>query len=340
VNNQVVNQGAFFQISGKAFQMNYSGGNFNDVVVTRNDPTAAENLNIMPNPIEEGQRVVLTGHLTDSNQEDILTLVVDWDDGTPVEYHTDLGTAPFAIPHRYQDHGVYTVHLTWFDDHGEGNNTDMTVIVQNVPPTLSDLAVTSPIHVGDTATLSGTISDPGTHESFTLTVDWADGSDPETFTYPPGTTSFSQTHPYQKAGTFSINLALDDGADITTSSIPIVVLDAAAPSGGGVGDFLSSLATDAVFHQETGGATGPVSDARSNCGPAAGVSVPSAGSPSSAMVAATGFPEREGIAMMSPPQSRNEMSGTVFAGLTAAGLDGLFASDPLFQGGAFGSANG
>ena len=48
---------------------------------------------------------------------------------------------------------------------------------------------------GGTTTLSGTITDPGTLDSFSLEIDWGDGNT-ETIVYPAGTTGFSETHQY------------------------------------------------------------------------------------------------------------------------------------------------
>jgi len=74
------------------------------------------------------------------------------------------------------------------------------------PPTLSNVAVTTPINEGGTATLSGNINDSNAGDTFTLTVNWGDGSALQFFNYPAGTTSFSETHQY-----------LDDNPNVTSS---------------------------------------------------------------------------------------------------------------------------
>lgn len=65
-------------------------------------------------------------------------------------------------------------------------------------PSLGDLAVTTPIDENGTATLTGSLSDPD-GGGYILDVDWGDGSALETFTYPAGSTSFSETHQYLDA---------------------------------------------------------------------------------------------------------------------------------------------
>src|SRR6185295_4299429 len=104
----------------------------------------------------------------------------------------------------------------------------------NSPPVLSNVAVSSPINENDTATLSGSITDPDAGDAFTLTVDWGDGSQPQIFNYPAGTTSFIETHQYRDdnptatpSDNYTINLALGDGTGSDTDSTPITVNNAA-----------------------------------------------------------------------------------------------------------------
>jgi hypothetical protein len=85
-------------------------------------------------------------------------------------------------------------------------------------------------------TLAGNIIDPGTLDTFTLEVDWGDGT-VETFNYGAGTASFSETHRYlddSPTGTpndvrmIGLSLTDDDtGLDVDTTSLTITN---AAPS--------------------------------------------------------------------------------------------------------------
>ena len=231
-NNQPLTQGGSFTLNGLAFRMNYSGGDFNDVVITRNNPTAAEDLAIEPATINQGDSVTLTGHLTDADVGDVLTLVVDWGDGE-VNTYSDLGTDPFALPHQYAATGSYIVHATWFDDHGEGNDrylTDYPVTVNDVPPAVDGLTVTSPVNVGDTATLRGTVVNPA-QNPFTMQIDWGDGTREKTREYGPSKATFHKQHTYRQAGTFTISVTLYDAAESTTDTIDVVVQDGSAPAG-------------------------------------------------------------------------------------------------------------
>jgi hypothetical protein len=67
-----------------------------------------------------------------------------------------------------------------------------------VAPTLSNLSITPMILENGVATLTGTITDPGTLDDLTLTVDWGEGV-PEMFSFtntPGGTVNFTVTHQY------------------------------------------------------------------------------------------------------------------------------------------------
>jgi autotransporter-associated beta strand protein len=119
---------------GPQFRISYRGGtDGNDVVLTHiNTPTQAENLRLRPAVIHEGQATVLTGNLTDPDAGDVLVLAVDWGDDSRVEtFHP--GTDPFRLTHSYRNSGSYTVHLQWRDDHGEGDDQDLTVTVAAAP---------------------------------------------------------------------------------------------------------------------------------------------------------------------------------------------------------------
>jgi len=72
------------------------------------------------------------------------------------------------------------------------------VTVNNVAPVLGSLAATT-INENGATTLTGTITDPGTPDTFTLDVNWGDPLSPnnvQQVTFAAGTTSFTLTHQY------------------------------------------------------------------------------------------------------------------------------------------------
>jgi PKD domain len=101
----------------------------------------------------------------------------------------------------------------------------------NVAPSLSNVAVTSPVFSNQTASLTGDMSDVGTQDTFTLVVDWGDGSPMGTFNYDAGTTAFNVSHSYQITGTHTIGLTLrddDTGTTMTSTNITVRSQPAAA----------------------------------------------------------------------------------------------------------------
>ena len=90
-----------------------------------------------------------------------------------------------------------------------------TITVNNVAPQVSGVAITTPIFENGTATLTGTITDPGTQDTFTLVVNWGEGA-PQTYNLAAGATSFSVTHQYlddNPTGTSSDTLRGQPDAD-------------------------------------------------------------------------------------------------------------------------------
>jgi Ca2+-binding RTX toxin-like protein len=112
--------------------------------------------------------------------------------------------------------------------------------VNNVAPILGDLNVTSPINENDVALLTGTITDPGTLDSFTLNVDWGDPLSPnntEIYTFAAGTTSFELTHQYlddNPSGTesddYTIALKITDDDTGTDSGSTTLTVNNVAPT--------------------------------------------------------------------------------------------------------------
>src|SRR5437016_9569518 len=93
-----------------------------------------------PDVINEGESVTLRGALTDPDRGAVLSLRVDWGDGSSVQTFTDLGTNPFHFTHVYADNSPdglpYQVRAEWFDQHGAGNSRKLPLTVNNVPPRL------------------------------------------------------------------------------------------------------------------------------------------------------------------------------------------------------------
>src|SRR5262249_45927205 len=79
--------------------------------------------------LRAGQRATLSGRLIDDNPDQVLSLTVNWGDGSPAEESTP-DRAPFRLRHRYDTPGTYKVRVTWSDGLGQSNFEDLTLTVQ------------------------------------------------------------------------------------------------------------------------------------------------------------------------------------------------------------------
>jgi hypothetical protein len=187
--------------------------------------------------LNENDEATLSGFLFDSGVQDTFTLDVDWGDGAHEQFAYPAGTQAFTRTHRYLDDGPgpsdgspsygYAVHVRVADDDGGAATADLLATVNNVAPVLGGVSATA-VQEGGTTTLTGTITDPGTLDTFSLAVDWGDGH-VDHFAYPAGTTAFSQRHAYvdnPSDGTnrYAVSLSLlddDAGAAATTTTVTV-----------------------------------------------------------------------------------------------------------------------
>lgn len=114
------------------------------------------------------------------------------------------------------DNGSYTVALQVTDNEGKTAVDSVQLTVDNTAPTLPTVSVTPTINENGVVTLTGTINEPSPVDSFTLTIDWQDGTI-EVINLAAGTTSFSFQHQYlddNPTGTpsdvYAITLVLED----------------------------------------------------------------------------------------------------------------------------------
>jgi VCBS repeat-containing protein len=164
--------------------------------------------------INEGQEVRVEGTYTDVGPLDTFKVEIDWGDGserTIVEQPALNGaTGSFSAMHKYEDDNPETrtpfdmlpIRVTVIDDDFGASFTERKDIkVNNIAPRLDQVRLSDlDIKEGETITLTGNIIDPGVKDTFTLTIDWGDGSDPEVKTFGPyltGNGSFSIEHTYE-----------------------------------------------------------------------------------------------------------------------------------------------
>ncbi|MBT8446635.1 MAG: PKD domain-containing protein, partial [Gammaproteobacteria bacterium] len=186
-------------------------------VIVLNAAPVLHNL-FVTSPVEESGVASLTAAIGDEGVLDSFSILVDWGDGSPQEiYNYPAGATAILETHSYLDDDpsgtgsdAYEVTVTIEDDDTGVDTAALPIEVVNVAPTLHFVSITTPVEAGQPAALSGFFSDPGILDTFTLEVDWGDGSPPEIFPYPAGSTSFGANHSYAFGGVRVIELALRD----------------------------------------------------------------------------------------------------------------------------------
>jgi PKD repeat protein len=201
-----------------------------------NVPPTLDNI-LISDTINEGDTATLTGDIGEVSPADTFTLTVAWGDGNVDNYGYGAGTTAFNESHVYVDDDptatpadVYTVTLTLVDDNGGTAVQVTTLTVNNVAPQLSSVVITPALDENGGATLTGSFTDPGVTDAFTLTIAWGDSSTDMVATFGSGN-SFTATHQYlddDPTGTpfdsYNVNLTLTDddsgsGSDTTTLTV-------------------------------------------------------------------------------------------------------------------------
>ncbi len=177
-----------------------------------------------PLTVDEGGSVVLQAEASDAGGG---AVDLDWDVNNDGEYETTDEQPTFSAA-ALDGPVEQTVGVRAKDMAGRMAATTTTVSVSNVAPTLSNLATDiSAVDEGGSVTLTGDISDASSADSFSVEIDWGDGSAAETLSPPAGSTSFSVAHTYaddDPTGTasdtkmISVGLSDDDGATVSQST--------------------------------------------------------------------------------------------------------------------------
>ncbi len=225
-------------------------GGMTDPDTNNNSSTDSTNLDappeitaliVTPGMINENDTVNLSVTFTDPNTLETHEVVIDWGDGISETINLPLGTLTTSADHTYLDDNPtgtpsddYTITVTINETDGGTDSDTAVVTVNNVAPTLSGLSATD-VSEGSATTLSGIITDPGTQDTFTLLVDWGDGSS-ETFNYGAGTAVFTETHTYADddptgtpADVYTVALTLTDDDTGSANSTTTLTVHNLAP---------------------------------------------------------------------------------------------------------------
>ena len=143
--------------------------------------------------------------------------------GTVASYAWDFGDGTtgsgVSVTHTFTQDGSFTVRLTVTDNDGLTDLATFAVTVNNVAPVVGEIP-NGTLNVGATYSVTGAFADPGA-DSWTATVNWGDGSAPESVSLPAR--SFSLTHIYTAGGTYTVTLAIADDDTSTSTSHSVTV---------------------------------------------------------------------------------------------------------------------
>jgi PKD repeat protein len=175
----------------------------------------------------EGGSSILSLAFADPDPLDTHNVSVVWGDGsTSGPTLLAAGVTSYSTTHVYADTGTYQVVLTLGDRAGHSVTAAASVSPINVAPVVGSLSL-SPSSVVDhqTLTVSGTFTDPGTADTFTVVVDWGDGSAPSTQALAAGTRTFTASHDYLAAGPYVVTATVTDrdhAAGTQTASLVVL----------------------------------------------------------------------------------------------------------------------
>ncbi|MBK8012783.1 MAG: LruC domain-containing protein [Deltaproteobacteria bacterium] len=162
----------------------------------------------VPGVALEGSSVALTGMFSDNAGPH--TASIDFGDGALPEMLSIGMNNELATTHVFANNGSYTVELTITDPDGNVGRSSQTVVVDNVPPTVS-AGPDAVIRRGETLERTGTILDPGS-DLLTGTVDYGDGAGPTALII--SGREFVLSHTYTASGSFTVTVLVNDG-DVT-----------------------------------------------------------------------------------------------------------------------------
>ena len=184
--------------------------------------------------VNEDGVATLSGTITDANTGDFPSLQISWGDGStqliqfpdpdtnlpalPAGVTWDKQTGAFSVTHQFLDDGSsgseghsFTISAEATDSTGEKSASQTTdALVNNVKPIVKLNSVAA-INENGTATVTGSFSDPGTLDTFSVVVDWADPNHSADSTFVLGKiSSLSQNQTFNSS---------TDGAVLTVTNV-------------------------------------------------------------------------------------------------------------------------
>lgn len=165
-------------------------------------------------PVDEGSATTLTGTIDTTCAT--ANLQVNWGDGSRPESFTDDGSGDFSHDHTYADDNPtatpsdqYTINVALSTACGESDTAQTTVTVDNVDPVIDTLNVFARGPRQSTS-IAASFGDAGAQDTHRVTIDWGDGTEPDSLDLPPGANGFHADHEYEQDGTYQVDVTLTD----------------------------------------------------------------------------------------------------------------------------------
>jgi PKD repeat protein len=198
-------------------------GTHSATVLVRARNTAPTNLALSADSVVEGDLTTLHGTFVDPDIADTHSASVDWGDGTTATVFVAAGAGAFDATHVYTTAGTYLVNVTVTDPASASvaSSMNLVVLARNHAPADVVLSVTTTTE-GETATLTGSFSDPDASDAHTAAVTWGDGAT-ALLSVDPGVVSLTATHVYATAGTYTVEVTVSDGALSANGSVTATV---------------------------------------------------------------------------------------------------------------------
>ncbi|MGD1858680.1 MAG: cadherin-like domain-containing protein [Leptolyngbyaceae cyanobacterium] len=180
---------------------------------------------------------------TDASSVDVLTWSVGDPNNGTVNNPADPNAANqlFTYTPTANFAGTDTFQIQVSDDNGGTDTIDVNVTVTEVadaPTTLNITASADTIDEGETITLSGNFVDPDAGDTFTVTINWGDGSestvltnDDLAFNSATNTYSFSSVeHQFLTNGSNTIFVTVEDASGLTDTASEVITVNNIAPT--------------------------------------------------------------------------------------------------------------
>jgi hypothetical protein len=168
--------------------------------------------------------------------QETFAATIDWGDGAtePASVMVTqcgvgvLTSGVLSGQHAYADDGLYTVTITLTDDDLGQTTGKLSVMVNNMPPSLGPLPPISASE-GELVDFSATFTDLGGLDTHTAIVNWGDGSS-SAATVDQNSRTITAEHVYADNGDYTVTLSLSDDSNATGSTQTTAAIANIAPT--------------------------------------------------------------------------------------------------------------